>query len=49
MIKFLCADFDMSDIQQEHALAIERLTPNLESLRLEIFPGYLNDGQLWNI
>ena len=49
MIKFLCADFDMSDIQQEHALAIERLTPNLAYLRLELWPGYLSNGQFWKI
>lgn len=42
-------DFDMSDVQQEHALAVERLTPNLASLRLELCPGYMNDGQFWKI
>lgn len=42
-------DFDMSDIQQEHALAVERLTANLASLRLELCPGYLSDGQFWKI
>lgn len=42
-------DFDMSDVQQEHALAVERLTPNLASLRLELCPGYMSDGQFWKI
>ena len=49
MIKFLLTDFDMSHIQQEHALAVERLTPNLASLRLELCLGYLSDGQFWKI
>jgi hypothetical protein len=42
-------DFDMSDVQQEHALAVERLTPNLASLRLELCPDYMSDGQFWKI
>jgi len=42
-------DFDMSDVQQEHALAVERLIPNLASLRLELCPGYISDGQFWKI
>ncbi|KAF9603144.1 hypothetical protein IFM89_034154 [Coptis chinensis] len=29
-------DFDLSDAQQEHALAVERLAPRLAALRIEI-------------
>ncbi|KAH1082493.1 hypothetical protein J1N35_022254 [Gossypium stocksii] len=37
-------DFDMSDAQEEHALAIERLAPRLAVLRIEICPGYMSEG-----
>ncbi|TYG95123.1 hypothetical protein ES288_A11G243200v1, partial [Gossypium darwinii] len=42
-------DFDMSDAQQEHALAIKRLTPRLPALRIEICPGYMSKGCFWKI
>nr|KJB43951.1 hypothetical protein B456_007G225700 [Gossypium raimondii] len=42
-------DFDMSDAQQEHALAIERLAPRLAALRIEICPGYMSEGCFWKI
>ncbi|OIW10901.1 hypothetical protein TanjilG_27850 [Lupinus angustifolius] len=42
-------DFDLSDPQQEHALAVERLVPSLAALRMELCPGYISDGCFWKI
>lgn len=42
-------DFDMSDAQQEHALAVERLSPRLASLRIELCPGYMSEDCFWKI
>eukprot|EP01018_Ginkgo_biloba_P001886 Gb_20387 [translate_table: standard] len=42
-------DFDMSDVQQEHALAVERVAPRLAALRIELCPGYMSEGQFWKI
>ncbi|KAK2981207.1 hypothetical protein RJ640_030596 [Escallonia rubra] len=42
-------DFDMSDAQQEHALAVERLAPRLAALRIELCPGYMSEDCFWKI
>ncbi|KAJ6675978.1 BSD DOMAIN-CONTAINING PROTEIN-RELATED [Salix viminalis] len=42
-------DFDMSDAQQEHALAVEHLAPRLAALRIELCPGYMSEGCFWKI
>ncbi|GLJ43343.1 hypothetical protein SUGI_0900310 [Cryptomeria japonica] len=42
-------DFDMSDIQREHASAIEHLAPRLAALRIELCPGYMSEGRFWKI
>lgn len=42
-------DFDLSDAQHEHALAIERLAPRLAALRIELCPGYMSEGCFWMI
>ncbi|XP_043709998.1 uncharacterized protein LOC122658911 [Telopea speciosissima] len=42
-------DYDMSDAQQEHALAVERLVPRLAALRIELCPGYMSEGCFWKI
>ncbi|XP_054776006.1 uncharacterized protein LOC129284519 [Prosopis cineraria] len=42
-------DFELSDAQQEHALAVERLAPRLAALRMELCPGYMSDGCFWKI
>lgn len=39
--------FDLSDAQQEHALAVERLAPELAALRTELCLGYMNEGSFW--
>lgn len=42
-------DFDLSDAQQEHALAVERLAPELAALRTELCLGYMSDACFWKI
>ncbi|KAK4416354.1 hypothetical protein Salat_2460900 [Sesamum alatum] len=42
-------DFDMSDAQQEHALAVERLAPRLAALRIELCPEYMSESCFWMI
>ncbi|KAK9163643.1 hypothetical protein Syun_004545 [Stephania yunnanensis] len=42
-------DFDLSDAQQEHALAVERLAPRLAALRIELCPSYMSEGCFWMI
>lgn len=42
-------DFDLSDAQQEHALAVEHLAPRLAALRIELCPGYMSEGSFWKI
>uniref|UniRef100_A0ACD5WAN4 Uncharacterized protein n=1 Tax=Avena sativa TaxID=4498 RepID=A0ACD5WAN4_AVESA len=45
--QFSC--FDMSDTQQEHALAIEHLAPTLSALRIELCPIHMTEGCFWKI
>ncbi|RZC44419.1 hypothetical protein C5167_037361 [Papaver somniferum] len=42
-------DFDMSDAQQEHALAVMNLAPELAALRMELCPEHISDGYFWKI
>ncbi|CAA0832832.1 BSD domain-containing protein [Striga hermonthica] len=42
-------DFDMTNAQQEHALAVERLAPRLAALRMELCPGYMSESCFWLI
>ncbi|KAL2522636.1 BSD domain-containing protein [Forsythia ovata] len=42
-------DFDMSYVQQEHALAVERLAPRLAAVRNELCPGYISESYFWKI
>lgn len=42
-------DFDMSEIQQEHVFAVERLAPTLAALRMELCPAYMSEGCFWKI
>ncbi|KAI9088926.1 hypothetical protein K1719_029205 [Acacia pycnantha] len=42
-------DFELSDAQQEHALAVERLAPRLAALRMELCPVCMSDGCFWKI
>ncbi|GAB2224393.1 hypothetical protein Drorol1_Dr00005151 [Drosera rotundifolia] len=43
------ADFELSDAQQAHALAVEHLAPRLAALRIELCPGYMSEGSFWKI
>ncbi|KAI4368668.1 hypothetical protein MLD38_017201 [Melastoma candidum] len=42
-------DFELSDAQYEHALAIEKQAPGLAALRMELCPGYMTEGCFWKI
>ncbi|ONK74578.1 uncharacterized protein A4U43_C03F7930 [Asparagus officinalis] len=42
-------EFDMSDAQQEHALAVEHLAPRLAALRIELCPSHMSEGRFWKI
>ncbi|KAL9245852.1 hypothetical protein vseg_019454 [Gypsophila vaccaria] len=42
-------EFDLSDAQQEHALAVERLVPELAALRTELCLGYMTESSFWKI
>ncbi|MED6130699.1 hypothetical protein PIB30_003277 [Stylosanthes scabra] len=42
-------DFDMSDAQEEHALAIERLIPRLNALRIELCPCHMSESYFWKV
>lgn len=42
-------DFDLSDVQHEHALAVESLVPRLADLRIELCPGYMSENCFWKI
>ncbi|KAK3149462.1 hypothetical protein QOZ80_3AG0217700 [Eleusine coracana subsp. coracana] len=41
--------FDMSAAQQEHALAIEHLSPRLAALRIELCPIHMSEECFWKI
>ncbi|CAL9759561.1 unnamed protein product [Musa acuminata subsp. burmannicoides] len=40
-------DFEMSDAQLEHALTVERLSPRLIALRIELCPTHMSEGYFW--
>ncbi|CAH9110830.1 unnamed protein product [Cuscuta epithymum] len=42
-------DFDMSDAQQDHALAVEHLAPRLAALRIELCPVHMSETHFWMI
>ncbi|XP_041018556.1 uncharacterized protein LOC121260673 [Juglans microcarpa x Juglans regia] len=42
-------DFDMSDAQQEHALAIQHLAPRLAALRIELCPCHMSESYFWKV
>ncbi|KAI3972775.1 hypothetical protein MKX01_019433 [Papaver californicum] len=42
-------DFNMSDAQYEHALAIERLSPRFAALRIELCPRHMSEGCFWKV
>lgn len=42
-------DFEMSDAQKEHVHDVERASPELAALRIELCPGYMTKGRFWKI
>lgn len=45
----LVSDFDMSDAQKEHALAIQHLAPRLAALRIELCPCHMSENYFWKV
>lgn len=46
---FFTPDFDLSDVQREHALAVEQLSARLRALRIELCPRYMTESSFWKI
>jgi hypothetical protein len=46
---FTPSDFDMSGAQQEHAFAIEHISPRLAALRIELCPIHMSEECFWKI
>ncbi|CAA0813119.1 BSD domain-containing protein [Striga hermonthica] len=42
-------DFDISDAQYKHALAVEHLAPRLAALRIELCPVHMSEGYFWMV
>lgn len=42
-------DFDLSDTQRKHALAIERFAPRLAALRIELCPCHMTESYFWKV
>ncbi|KAL6842853.1 hypothetical protein ACP4OV_027166 [Aristida adscensionis] len=42
-------DFDMTDAQQDHALAVESVAPELADLRIELCPSHMSEACFWMI
>ncbi|KAL6493154.1 hypothetical protein OROGR_032913 [Orobanche gracilis] len=40
-------DFDISDAQYKHALAVEYLSPRLAALRIELCPVHMSESYFW--
>jgi len=39
----------MSDAQEEHAAVVERLTPRLAALRIELCPCHMSESYFWKV
>ena len=46
---FLFIDFDMSNAQQEHVLAIQYLAPKLAALRIELCVLDMSERSFWKV
>ncbi|KAH0744685.1 hypothetical protein KY290_032678 [Solanum tuberosum] len=42
-------DFEISETQQKHAFAVERLAPRLAALRIELCPVHMSEGYFWMV
>ncbi|KZV42448.1 hypothetical protein F511_40099 [Dorcoceras hygrometricum] len=42
-------DFDISDAQYKHALAVEQEAPRLAALRIELCPAHMSEGYFWTV
>lgn len=48
-VVYVFADFEMTDAQYEHALAVDRLASSLAALRIELCPAYMSENCFWRI
>ncbi|KAK2991879.1 hypothetical protein RJ640_006034 [Escallonia rubra] len=50
-LRFIVAncDFNMSDAQCKHAMAVECLAPRLAALRIELCPAHMSKGYFWKV
>ncbi|KAL0439240.1 UNVERIFIED_CONTAM: hypothetical protein Slati_2407000 [Sesamum latifolium] len=46
---FFSPDFDISDAQYKHAMAVEYLAPRLAALRIELCPFHMSEGYFWMV
>ncbi|XP_068313774.1 uncharacterized protein [Pyrus communis] len=42
-------NFDLSDVQQEHAMVIEHLAPRFAALRFELCPCHMSESYFWKV
>ncbi|EPS59087.1 hypothetical protein M569_15725, partial [Genlisea aurea] len=42
-------DFEISEAQSEHILAVELLAPRLAALRIELCPVHMSEGHFWMV
>jgi len=49
LTKLWFSDYELSDAQQEHAMAVERLAPELAALRIELCLSYMSESCFWKI
>ncbi|XP_024380486.1 uncharacterized protein [Physcomitrium patens] len=42
-------DFEMTEVQQEHAKAVEQLSSKLAAVHRELCPAFLSEGRFWKI
>lgn len=48
-IKLHAVDFEMTEVQQEHAKAVEQLSSKLAAVHRELCPAFLSEGRFWKI
>ncbi|CAM6085180.1 unnamed protein product [Calypogeia fissa] len=42
-------DFELTNAQKAHVLALEVVAPGLEALKIELCPNYITEGRFWKI
>lgn len=44
-----CSDFEISETQLKHVVAIECLVPRLLALRIELCPAHMSEAYFWMV